>query len=57
MDNEIRETLKDIFSYIGVDMEYANNATVIKYVERLLDKNARKVFPTIDKTLKNITSK
>ncbi len=38
MDREIRSTLRDIFSYIGIDENLSNDATVRTYMERLIRK-------------------
>lgn len=37
LDIKIRETLKDIFRYLGVDEDYSNDATVRTYVEHLIE--------------------
>ena len=37
-DKEIKETLRDIFIYIGVSLEWAEDATIRTYIERLITK-------------------
>jgi len=37
-DKEIDKTLRDIFIYIGVSQEWARDATIKTYVERLIAK-------------------
>lgn len=42
IDNDIRETLRDIFGYLDIDTVHANNATIKRYLERLIERNRNK---------------
>ena len=38
LDREIRETLRDIFEYLGIKIIHSEDATVRAYMERLIKK-------------------
>ena len=39
-ERDIRKTLLDIFTYTGTDIQYADNTTLISYLENLIKRNS-----------------